>query len=77
VPKIKTPDGVNLYYEEAGTGTPVDFVHEFAGDYRTWKRQWMCHTIPMTRLNLHGLFPATAMLKRKMWRRRLYESRSF
>ena len=36
MPKIKTSDGVNLYYEEAGTGTPVVFVHEFAGDYRTW-----------------------------------------
>jgi pimeloyl-ACP methyl ester carboxylesterase len=30
---------VNLYYEEAGTGTPVVFVHEFAGDYRTWEPQ--------------------------------------
>ena len=39
MPKIKTPDGVNLYYEEAGTGTPVIFVHEFAGDYRTWEPQ--------------------------------------
>ena len=39
MPKIKTPDGVNLHYEEAGTGTPVIFVHEFAGDYRTWEPQ--------------------------------------
>jgi pimeloyl-ACP methyl ester carboxylesterase len=39
MPKIKTADGVNLYYEEAGTGTPVIFVHEFAGDYRTWEPQ--------------------------------------
>ena len=39
MPKIKTPDGVNLYYEEAGAGTPVVFVHEFAGDYRTWEPQ--------------------------------------
>jgi hypothetical protein len=34
-------------------------------------RQWMCHTFPMTRLNLHDLFPARAVLKRKMWHRRL------
>src|ERR1700751_1247490 len=39
MPKIKTSDGVNLYYEEAGTGTPIVFVHEFAGDYRTWEPQ--------------------------------------
>ena len=39
MPKVKTADGTNLYYEEAGTGTPVVFVHEFAGDYRTWEPQ--------------------------------------
>jgi pimeloyl-ACP methyl ester carboxylesterase len=39
MPKIKTADGVQLYYEEAGAGTPVVFVHEFAGDYRTWEPQ--------------------------------------
>jgi pimeloyl-ACP methyl ester carboxylesterase len=39
MPKIRTSDGVNLYYEEAGAGTPVVFVHEFAGDYRTWEPQ--------------------------------------
>ena len=39
MPKIRTSDGVNLYYEEAGTGTPVVFVHEFAGDFRTWELQ--------------------------------------
>jgi len=39
MPKIKTADGAHLYYEEAGTGTPVVFVHEFAGDYRTWEPQ--------------------------------------
>ena len=39
MPKIKTTDGTQLYYEEAGTGTPVVFVHEFAGDYRTWEPQ--------------------------------------
>jgi pimeloyl-ACP methyl ester carboxylesterase len=39
MPKIKTADGVNLYYEEAGAGTCVVFVHEFAGDFRTWEPQ--------------------------------------
>jgi pimeloyl-ACP methyl ester carboxylesterase len=32
-------NGVNLYYEEAGSGTPVLFLHEFAGDYRAWEPQ--------------------------------------
>ena len=39
MPTIKTVDGVNLYYEEAGSGTPIVFVHEFAGDYRSWEPQ--------------------------------------
>ncbi|MCW5604805.1 MAG: alpha/beta hydrolase, partial [Burkholderiales bacterium] len=32
-------DGVRLYYEEAGKGTPVVFVHEFADDLRSWEPQ--------------------------------------
>jgi len=32
-------DGVKLYCEETGSGTPVVFVHEFAGDYRSWEPQ--------------------------------------
>jgi pimeloyl-ACP methyl ester carboxylesterase len=39
MPKFKTTDGVELYYEQAGSGTPIVFVHEFAGDYRTWEPQ--------------------------------------
>ena len=39
MPTISSTDGTRLYYEEAGTGTPVVFVHEFAGDYRTWEPQ--------------------------------------
>lgn len=31
--------GVQLYYEEAGKGFPVVFVHEFAGDLRSWEPQ--------------------------------------
>lgn len=39
MPTIQTTDGVKLYYEEAGSGTPIVFVHEFAGDYRSWEPQ--------------------------------------
>ena len=31
--------GVNLYYEEAGQGAPLVFVHEFAGDAESWRLQ--------------------------------------
>lgn len=31
--------GIRLYYEEAGRGTPIVFVHEFSGDFRSWEAQ--------------------------------------
>ena len=39
MPHISARDGTRLYYEEAGAGSPVIFVHEYAGDYRTWEMQ--------------------------------------
>ena len=39
MPHITTDDGVKLYYDEAGSGTPIIFVHEFAGDHRSWEPQ--------------------------------------
>jgi len=36
---ITTDDGVKLYFEETGEGTPVIFIHEFAGDHRSWEAQ--------------------------------------
>ena len=36
---MATVDGIKLYYEETGTGTPLVFVHEFAGDTRSWHLQ--------------------------------------
>ncbi|UOM35554.1 alpha/beta fold hydrolase [Acuticoccus sp. I52.16.1] len=39
MPYVTTDDGVKLYYEEAGSGVPVVFVHEFAGDWRSWEPQ--------------------------------------
>jgi pimeloyl-ACP methyl ester carboxylesterase len=39
MPFATTDDGVRLHYEETGSGTPVIFVHEFAGDHRAWEAQ--------------------------------------
>jgi len=39
MPQLTTDDGVRLYYEESGSGTPLLFVHEFAGDLRSWEPQ--------------------------------------
>lgn len=39
MPHATADDGVRLYYEETGSGTPVIFVHEYAGDYRSWETQ--------------------------------------
>jgi pimeloyl-ACP methyl ester carboxylesterase len=39
MPYAKTDDGVRLHYEETGSGTPLIFVHEFAGDHRSWETQ--------------------------------------
>jgi pimeloyl-ACP methyl ester carboxylesterase len=51
MPKISAADGTKLYVEEVGAGTPVVFVHEYAGDYRSFEpqlrhfcRQYRCVT---------------------------------
>ena len=56
-----------LYYEEAGQGTPVVFVHEYAGDYRTWEPQ-MRHFCAFA--SLHHLQPARLSAVRRAERRR-------
>ena len=35
----RTDDGVELFYESTGAGVPIVFVHEFAGDMRSWEPQ--------------------------------------
>lgn len=39
MPHLSTDDDVKLYYEETGSGSPVVFVHEFAGDCASWEPQ--------------------------------------
>lgn len=39
MPHAVADDGVRLYFDEVGSGTAVIFVHEFAGDLRSWEPQ--------------------------------------
>lgn len=39
MPHAVTRDDVRLYFEEAGSGTPILFLHEFAADYTNWEPQ--------------------------------------
>jgi len=39
MPYVTADDGVKLYYEEAGEGFPIIFVHEFGGDHRSYEPQ--------------------------------------
>src|SRR3954466_13722786 len=39
MPYATSPDDVQLYFEEAGGGTPILFIHEFAADYASWEPQ--------------------------------------
>jgi pimeloyl-ACP methyl ester carboxylesterase len=36
---VTADDGVRLYVEEVGGGHPLIFIHEFAGDHRSWAPQ--------------------------------------
>ena len=36
---LTTDDGVSLHAESTGRGTPLLFLHEFAGDHRSWEPQ--------------------------------------
>lgn len=39
MPFATADDGIRLYYEETGSGAAIVFVHEFAGDHRSWEAQ--------------------------------------
>jgi pimeloyl-ACP methyl ester carboxylesterase len=39
MPFVSAVDGVKLFYEETGSGAPLIFVHEFAGDAESWRLQ--------------------------------------
>jgi len=39
MPHATTKDDVRTYFEEAGQGTPIIFLHEFPADYTNWEPQ--------------------------------------
>jgi pimeloyl-ACP methyl ester carboxylesterase len=39
MPHLTADDGTKLFYEQVGAGIPIVFVHEFAGDHRSWELQ--------------------------------------
>src|SRR3978361_1334952 len=39
MPYAITRDNVRRYFEEAGSGTPIIFLHEFAADHTNWEPQ--------------------------------------
>lgn len=39
MPYARAADGIKLYWEEAGSGSPIVFVHEFGGNYQSWEPQ--------------------------------------
>jgi len=60
VPHAFTDDGIKLYCEETGKGRPVIFVHEFAGDYRSWEPQvrHFCRRYRVITFNARGYPPS-------------------
>ena len=39
MPYARARDGTRLYWEAIGSGEPLVFVHEYAGDHRSWEPQ--------------------------------------
>src|SRR4029453_17885878 len=39
MPRVRTDDGVEIYFEEAGSGDPILFLHEFGGHHLSWEPQ--------------------------------------
>ena len=78
MPFATTRDNVRLYYEEAGSGTPLLFVHEFAGDWRTWEpqmryfaRRYRCITFSARGYHPSDVPHARSLFSYEHFRRRL------
>ena len=60
MPFLTTDDGVKLHYEDVGSGTPIIFVHEYAGDSRSWESQlrFFCRRYRCIAFNARGYTPS-------------------
>ena len=60
MPYLSTDDGIKLYYEDTGVGIPIVFVHEFAGDYRSYESQvrYFSRTYRCITFNARGYPPS-------------------
>ncbi|OGD53380.1 hypothetical protein A3K80_05315 [Candidatus Bathyarchaeota archaeon RBG_13_38_9] len=60
MPQVQV-NGVQLYYEITGEGTPIIFVHEFAGDCRSWELQvrFFSHRYRVVTYNARGYPPSS------------------
>jgi pimeloyl-ACP methyl ester carboxylesterase len=59
MPKARV-NGIQLEYEEVGQGLPLVFVHEFAGDLRSWQPQmsFFCRRYRAIAFNARGYPPS-------------------
>jgi len=57
---FQASDGVKLYYEDTGSGSPIVFCHEFAGDLRSWEPQvrYFSHRFRVITFNARGYPPS-------------------
>ena len=59
MPHALSKDNVRLYFEQAGSGTPIIFLHEYAADHTNWEPQMRYfargHRVIALDLNLGGL----------------------
>jgi pimeloyl-ACP methyl ester carboxylesterase len=66
---VTADDGVKLYCEEAGAGIPIVFVHEFAGDYRSYESQmrYFARRYRCIAYNARGYPPSDAPREQAMY----------
>src|SRR3974390_697169 len=60
MPYAVTSDNVRLHFEEAGQGTPIIFLHEFAADHTHWEPQmrYFSRGHPCTAYSARGYTPS-------------------